>query len=324
MKLLYTSLFLIITSKSFSQIYHPLPLENVIWEENEYFTTFHFFDQTWSIHYTDGDTIIYFQLYKKLYYESNEIETSTSGGITQLEKIVLKTYEGALRQDTSNKKVFMISAGDNNENVLYDFDLEVGDSIFMMGSYLDDIDSIDSVLVNGSYHKRMWYFLEYPDGSAVIEGVGNNRGLISPIFKPYVPWYKEIKCVSVDAIHIYGTNDTCCQPGDTCGTILPPELVMPPDATDDTTNTGITFNISSLYSLGGGYQDHPLNVYIHHPSDNPLKLVMYNLLGKILMSRIVSPHQSFILSHVGYSSGIYLFSLFDGNRLVETKKLFWQ
>ncbi|MFP4289967.1 MAG: hypothetical protein ACLFQS_11985 [Bacteroidales bacterium] len=78
-------------------------------------------NRVWSIqhekHVLMGDTIINDQTYKKLYFH-NYLEELTPDSLQ---------YIAALREDSTNTKVYYIFHGQEEEHLLYDFSLEVGD-----------------------------------------------------------------------------------------------------------------------------------------------------------------------------------------------------
>ena len=65
---------------------------------------------------------------------------------------------GFIRQDSLAKKVYYITLGVPYENLLYDFNLQVGD--FYTETYNHNsqdtfiISKVDSILLNGSYRKK--------------------------------------------------------------------------------------------------------------------------------------------------------------------------
>jgi len=65
-------------------------------------------------------------------------------------------YRGAIRQDIVAKKVFFIPLREISEKVLYDFTLQVGDTVKVKPYYSprDTVQSIDSVLVGNTFRKR--------------------------------------------------------------------------------------------------------------------------------------------------------------------------
>lgn len=87
---------------------------------------------------------------------------------------------GLCREDTIQNKVFVLHANDTLEKVLYDYNLQVGDTFAYQFWGLGNKDAkgivvyIDSLLIAGTYHK-IWNFHNsipnlYP--GSIIEGVG--------------------------------------------------------------------------------------------------------------------------------------------------------
>ena len=79
-------------------------------------------------------------------------------------------FYGSIRE--SGKKVYFFSGA--VEQLIFDFSVAVGDSIPAYGGKRQVI-AIDSVLLNGVYHKR---YRTTDTSYYTIEGVGSNRGLI--------------------------------------------------------------------------------------------------------------------------------------------------
>lgn len=84
-----------------------------------------------------------------------------------------------MRDNVATKKVYFIEHGKSTEEVLYDFTLEVGDTI--RGYHVDyhypraTVKAIDSVLIGNEYHKRLLLSDVY--NIYWIEGVGSTYGL---------------------------------------------------------------------------------------------------------------------------------------------------
>lgn len=100
---------------------------------------------------------------------------------------------GAIREDTLLKKVYFHNF--SNEIVLYDFSLNVGDTIYYSTNlyysldYYKVVNNIDSISINGQFRKR-WYltnsYMGMPD--TWIEGIGSvyRYGLLYPILPDIV------------------------------------------------------------------------------------------------------------------------------------------
>ena len=124
--------------------------------------------------YSNGDTTINEVAFKKLMYSGY-----TSSQI--VERTYVSGYYGAIRNDTLNKQVYFISKDYNSNyegtgDLLYDFDLKIGDSIQIscMLDEKDTISQIDSVIYCNEYYKRY----NTPTGYYIIEGIGSKNGLL--------------------------------------------------------------------------------------------------------------------------------------------------
>lgn len=146
----------------------------------------------------DGDTLFENKLWNKIY------STSDSDFFSN------KTYLGNLREE--NGLVIFIDTS-NVIDTIYDFNLLIGDSIkydFGIDSSYISISSIDSILINGSYHKR--FFFTEPTGPNAftilqeiwIEGIGSVHGPLFPakpaVFSTEMPDSMYLTC--------YKNNDT--------------------------------------------------------------------------------------------------------------------
>ncbi|GAJ19261.1 unnamed protein product, partial [marine sediment metagenome] len=92
-------------------------------------------------------------------------------------------YYGAIR-NTIDKKVVLIRATQKNPDIIYDFNLDIGDSIkHGYGSHAGlTVDYIDSVEYCGVFHKRYITDSLPHDLHALIEGIGSTYGFIDPVF----------------------------------------------------------------------------------------------------------------------------------------------
>ena len=154
-KFVLISFFVFCSFKSICQSYTPFPDSNAVWKI-VYKTyppgpmpsyEFHF-DQ-----FIGGDTIINSTLYNKLYeldYDPN-CSLNTYGPY----------YVGCFRNDIPEKRVYFIKKTQSEELLLYDFSLNIGDTVpqtYINFSYpYLIVEDIDSVMVGSSYRKRFTY-----------------------------------------------------------------------------------------------------------------------------------------------------------------------
>ncbi len=169
-------LFILILSaiavKSQTNIYHPFPDSAAFWNI-EYSSGYgsDSYDENYSITFS-GDTIINSTAYHKLvapkikYFShsgANGYSTGWDSGY----------YAGSIRQDTALRTVYFVPPNDSIEWLLYDFNLEVGDTL---KGYLVDgspipyiVQVVDSELIDNTYRK-IWGGLGNP--IYIIEGIG--------------------------------------------------------------------------------------------------------------------------------------------------------
>ena len=124
--------------------------------------------------------------------------------------------DGYLREDTITKQTFYFD-GYENEGLLYDFSLSVGDSV-TVNNYHAELenftmlcDSVDSLFLNGDYYKRLFLIYgSYPRetySDVWIEGIGSIYGLLnSGVFGISAGGFAELLCCSADSNIIY-TNE---------------------------------------------------------------------------------------------------------------------
>lgn len=176
-------------SNARSQSYIPLPMDSAWWQVTtsgtwasggQCFCSYDFQYQT------AGDTLIGSYNYTKIIHNG---PMSCQCGMGTLKF-------GFIRQDTLARKVYVIEWGTTNELLLYDFTLQVNDTInsaLFLWSYPCPspitVSSIDSILINGIYHRRINFNNTTSNpcylGSgmyAFIEGVGSTSGLLEYSF----------------------------------------------------------------------------------------------------------------------------------------------
>ena len=287
-KTLFIFAFLIFSYFGYNQNYIPLVDTNSVW------------NITWSCYpppplpcYSEyyryrilGDTILNETLYKKLYridmdrYCSSIIEDSV--------------FIGGIREDISLKKVYIIQATSRAEQLLYDFALEIGDTVPMTFNNYNYpelyVSSIDSVLCTDGYRKRFIYALDTWPYIEVIAGIGAFTGLIEPmeIFE-YIP---NMRCFYQGDTMIYMNPyvSSCKLEMDTC----------------------ISINISEQ-----NFQKETVRLYPNPVSDkatiqitnprgdiNDYSLMIFNVNGKIKLKTDFTSNE-ITIANKDYISGIY-------------------
>lgn len=169
-------LFLLLNScfvSAQTSMYHSFPDSNATWNYKLQANCFAngTADEDYSI-VISGDTLLNNRTYHKLYTPFvASLSTGTCGGI-------LNGYKGAIREDVIGKKVYIIPSQDTTEQLLYDFTLQVGDTVKgytpLFPSQPDTVISMDSILIGSSFRKR--WIINTCYNISIIEGIGSTYG----------------------------------------------------------------------------------------------------------------------------------------------------
>jgi hypothetical protein len=277
--------------------YYSFPDSNAVWNIETYYQcwggvpgpVYQFYSITFS-----GDTLISSQTYHKLTAPFVETYASgCSGG-----GIVLDVYKGAIRQDSTNRKVFFVPPSNNIEELLYDFNMQVGDTVKgyleTFASPVDTVESIDSVLVGSTYRKRWNINLGYD--IHLIEGIGSTFGLVerSPGNGPDWAAYS-ITCFQQDGQPLYPETASTC------------ELITSINSKDKFLNQINVFPNPSEGSLT-----------IDFGETNIKEVQLTDILGNILLHRVLNAQTNFEIKEL--KGGTYILTLIDtDNRRINRK-----
>ena len=194
----------VLPGQSSAQTYHPLPDSNAVWIVAYGDSDCALANVPNSIMYYSfiGDTLIAGQVYSEVWRERvvNGCNFIGSG------------YAGAIRNDTIAKQVMLVPPDSTNEQLLFDFSAEVGDTIhaYRGGSLIETqvVATIDSVLILGSY-RRQWNLInDLGEEEHIIEGVGSTTGFVERI--NYVDSETYLNCLSVDSAALYEDQPGSC------------------------------------------------------------------------------------------------------------------
>ena len=184
--------------------YKPFPTNNAIWSEK--YLKWNTTNQNYDVYYnkfalTGEDTLMHNKVYKKLYYFTRNTFIKDSA-----------ICFGGLRED-SLKRVYYIGFTDaqsitptpvslNQEKLLYDFSLNVGDKLYNIIDSSIMVASIDTVLIGGIYRKQ-FSFMQYFTDSI------NQHRLLNTL-----KWVEGIGCInnglyyfSLDEFIVGGEDD---------------------------------------------------------------------------------------------------------------------
>lgn len=159
---------------------------------------------------TGDDTTINSTVYKKIMKRSwdtivtNSVYTPPAGSVVANHPDV---FTAGLREDS--KKVYIyndasLGVGMWRERLMYDFTANVGDTLTHINfinwnDSLLEVKSIDSIAINGTYHKRFRTQRINQGGDLdIIEGIGTDKGLISYLFVPFCNCPINFQCFTDD------------------------------------------------------------------------------------------------------------------------------
>lgn len=310
-KQFYFLLFLIIILKtSYSQNYYPLIESSKYWDVFSYASPPECNYFTWcngSRYFFEGDSVLNNITYKKLMAKS----------FSQLTGSIYPPYPlsseasvyGLMREDIINKKVYfqdITTFPQVAEIVLYDFNLQVGDSIVYEGSINAKLDSIRNyTLLNGEIRKIFYFHFT---GSCTqcyyIEGIGGAQGLLYPLGICF-EFSSELTCVKTEIDPLYSIGAfmgayNSCDLATSSNKNLRNDLVD--IIVDEKSNQIKIFN---------------LNI----SADNTIKLI--DLTGKTVFHKIFKPVYNNYEINLGkeFCTGIYFIEIYNKYDQI-TKKLF--
>jgi len=157
--------------------YFPFPVDSATWSVEYWDVTPPFGYDCWNTwHYgINGDTMIGSNTYHKIYQTNVQYNVL----IDTIYNSSNAVYVSAFRED-SMKRIWAIGSWDTIERLLYDFSVNVGDTVYVDYFWQSAVvDSIDSVLINNSYRKTILLHDQNWSTHEWIEGIGSMDGLLS-------------------------------------------------------------------------------------------------------------------------------------------------
>jgi hypothetical protein len=255
-----------------------------------------------NIYFLAGDTIISSLNYKKILTTGYLVYHSTLNGFVNYFQ---NKYVGAIRQDVINKKVYFCDSSTTSNRLLYNFNLNVGDTLPLTYNNTVNtnyVSSIDSILIGTNYRKRFHIsktglYVPQPDSNyaCLIEGIGSTCGLLDPII-PGGPWTQtSLNCFSQNNRVLYNPSGNC---DSTLGlrTISTQETI---------------FNIYPNPS-NGSFVIEPQNALYN------VHCTVYDVNGKLVLSQTINGKTSIDASSL--NEGVYNISL-QSNEGVINKRL---
>jgi len=206
-KLLFGFILMLFSATLSAQYYNHFPDFNAIWRvyREPYPPVL---GQSYFYQYTiKHDTLIAGNRYKIIYCTGKKEDGSG----------YFEGYTGFLRDDTVAKKVYLRFYNSNSDSLLYDFSLNIGDTLRHMLNvpnhygHLLYVDSIDSILLGNKYYKRFILGAIDPFGNPsvleppyIIEGIGSTFGFIEPMDELYMDATRyTLQCFSLNDTTVF-------------------------------------------------------------------------------------------------------------------------
>jgi hypothetical protein len=279
-----TSMILFVLSFACSGKAQKLLDENNLWMDVHNTINFGVYYEFFQI---QSDTIIASKEYRKLYHKYDEATSKWE-------------YIYGIREDSSGK-VYFVQRDNENERLLYDFNLQLNDTFFICNNATIYVTSIDTVmLLNGELRKRIQF---EPGPETWIEGIGSTDGIVADGGFYYCITFGEdfpfLNCFTKNGEILY-MNEWSSYPCLDGMTALP----------------NLSRKSFSLYP-----NPFSSNVTIVLPnSDLPVELNIFNLLGELLHHQELRDQYTTI-NRNGIPSGIYIFQLVGSEGQIMTKKV---
>ena len=198
---------------------------------------------------------------------------------------------------SAGKQMYVIEPGSTTEELLYDFNLNIGDTIPLsytnLGYTLFTVSSIDSVFTPFGYRKR---FALNPSGY-LYEGIGSSAGLVEEMNTMFLHGTSDLLCFSLNDISYVPTTGSSCNMIVGIDDIGMKEtaIAFPNPFSNSTT---IQFN----HTLNGATMN------------------LYNSIGATIKSINIS-RESLVIERGNLSSGIYYYQILQENGNVLNGKL---
>ncbi len=232
--LLYTFIILCIVTTASAQHHFPTPAEDPFWMlehgqlfQHECTPGCGYYTSCMLPVYYKSDTVINATNYHRLYKRSvcHSILTSPSPYcIFSCDFNIPEELYAIIRIDSATNSVWQYSEWDNNEHLLFDFNLSVGQVYppTINNPYISSTDTLmvlseDSVLLGNTYHKK-WNLGVKISGSihdsafvSIIEGVGSTFGLLGELYVPFES-SDQMYCFSMaDTVLFPNSSQVCDQ-----------------------------------------------------------------------------------------------------------------
>jgi hypothetical protein len=192
-------LVMVLSTKAQFNVYHPFPDSNAVWGMNAGCMDTNCGTGEYIRDSYAGDTLIDGFTYKRI---EHEVLVTAGGCCYPPEGMGI----GFLREDVNARKVYWRWPGEPSDTLLYNFNLDIGDTLDGYFGYCNQnwtVQSIDSALVGSNYRKRINFDTSETCGQfSFIEGIGSTIGL-TICYYGHFEMGAGLACFSVDGDIFY-------------------------------------------------------------------------------------------------------------------------
>lgn len=217
-----------------------------------------------------------------------------------------RNNEVCLREDTSSRKVYRII--DGKDHLLYDFSLQVGDSILLENGLCYILSSITNINVISGTRRRfnLIHNTGFPGSSEIwIEGVGSYEHPLKPFYTLGSDPEYRISCSAQNGINIYNWGiERGATPTD-CSMLLNQKDIS--ELEKDLTFSPNPFKTELLISTTQNFENTTLK--------------FFNSYGQLVKEIYNINDQNIFVQRENLKSGIYLCQLLQNGKLISTKKI---
>ena len=245
------------------------------------------------IYSISGDTLIYDHTYYKIY--------------VSFDSLINSIYKGAIREE--NNQVFYVN-NFGEEGVLYDFNLEVGDTTYLITDYTYNdervmaiVDSIELVEIGGVFRNKFWIHndLSWDAHDYWLDGIGSNNGLLNTFIHYY--WicpYWQLSCCFENGVQIFQHESLDCY-SNTVGIeeIYQNQVLISPNP------------------IGSGN-----SLLIQMPEKTKISFIeCFDLSGNLIFKHTLDLRSEIAIQLPDLKSGIYLLKIHPENGSIISKKI---
>lgn len=188
--------------------YYPILNENLSWQIR-YFAGFEELPSGAGHFFLGSDTVIGGHLYSRLLgHPTYATDDSPYPNYITDPSLTLETNL-FMREDVESRTVYMYDIEDSLDKLMYDFSLEVGDTLFSefsQGEFV--ITQVDTITLLNGEHRKMFYSNV---GVPYIESIGGINGIQEQIWYPLSGGFSSLECVRIGSELIWseGASGSC-------------------------------------------------------------------------------------------------------------------